>query len=73
MIFNDTNTDNFDDWEFSTFITEFKNNELSPKYSKFYVIFLGTKFSKSNIKPNLKGIEMRGIIFRSKEYINYIK
>lgn len=64
--FNDSNSNNnFDNWQFSTFEAENKNGEIFPRYSN--------KFSDSNIKPNAKGIEMRGAIFRSKEFINYQK
>lgn len=39
IFFNDVNSNNFDNWEFSTFDTEYINQELCPKYSNLIYIF----------------------------------
>jgi hypothetical protein len=70
-MFNDINLMDNMNWEFSPFDVESFYNEDNPIISiNFYLNFIKeAEWSESNINPSLKGIEIKGLTFRSKETI----
>lgn len=66
-MFNDINLEENTNWQYSTFDVQPLFNEETPTISKYFSYNLGTDWSESNIKPSPKGIEIRSLIFRTKE------
>jgi hypothetical protein len=65
-MFNDINIVENINWEYSGFEVETFYNEENPIISKYY-LKLESQWSDSKITPSLKGIEIKGLIFRTKE------